>query len=69
MAVKIRVAVIDDKICLRDPKTMQRLTTKGKLVDRTSFWLRRLKAGDCILLKDIVEPKKVIKSTSKKGVK
>lgn len=51
MAVKnIRVAVKSDDIFLRDPKDQQPLTTKGKMVVKNSFWLRRLKAGDCVEL-------------------
>ena len=47
---RIRVAVKSDDIVLRDPKSMVRLTTKGKVVNVNAFWLRRLKAGDCIAL-------------------
>jgi len=48
---RIMVAVKSDKIVLRDPRTMERLTTKGKLVPKNAFWLRRLKAKDVIILK------------------
>ena len=47
---KIRVAVKSDDIVLRDPKTMERITTNGKMVVKNSFWIRRLKAGDCVQL-------------------
>lgn len=47
---RIKVAVKSDDIILRDPKTMQKLTTKGKLVVKNNFWIRRLKAGDCVQL-------------------
>jgi hypothetical protein len=47
---KIRVGLKSDHIVLRDPISMERLTTKGKLVPKNNFWIRRLKQGDCILL-------------------
>lgn len=49
-AEKIKIAVESDDIVLRDPKTMERITTEGKMVTKNSFWIRRLKAGDCILV-------------------
>lgn len=49
---RIRVAIKSKEIVLRDPKTMARITMEGKLVPKNSFWLRRLKAGDCIILKE-----------------
>lgn len=47
---KIKVAVKDEKVVLRDPRTGIRLTTEGTIVRKTAFWIRRLKAGDCIEL-------------------
>lgn len=47
---RIRVAVKSDEICLRDPVNKERITTKGKVVPKNAFWLRRLKFGDCIKL-------------------
>jgi hypothetical protein len=47
---RIRVAVISDEICLRDPVTKKRLTTEGKVVLKDAFWSRRLACGDCIEL-------------------
>ena len=47
---KIKVAVKSDHIVLRDPVTMERLTTVGKMVPKNNFWIRRLKQGDCVLL-------------------
>jgi hypothetical protein len=47
---RIRVAVKNDDIVLRDPVTTERLTTKGKTVPKNAFWMRRLKAGDCVLM-------------------
>lgn len=52
---RIKVAVKSNDTVLRDPKTMERLTTEGKMVTKTPFWIRRLKAGDCIRLD--LEPK------------
>jgi hypothetical protein len=49
---RIKVAVKSNDICLRDPKTMERITTEGKMVTRDSFWIRRIKAGDCIILEN-----------------
>ena len=51
MVDKILVAIDDDNIVLRDPKTKKRVTKEGILVDKTSFWLRRLKSGEVFLLK------------------
>lgn len=47
---RIIVAVKSDNIVLRDPVNMERITTKGKKVKKNIFWIRRLKAGDCIQL-------------------
>lgn len=47
---KIKVAVKDNSIVMRDPVSKQRLTTEGKLVPRNAFWLRRIKCGDVVLL-------------------
>lgn len=54
---RIKVAVKSDEIVLRDPKNMQRITTKGTWVQKTPFWIRRLKAGDCVELKPELENK------------
>ncbi len=51
MPEKIRVKVASG-IVLRDPKTMQMISTEGTLVTKSAFWLRRLKAGDCQLVGD-----------------
>lgn len=53
---RIKVAVKSDDIVLRDPVSRERITTKGKVVKKTPFWIRRIKAGDCFLIED-VEPK------------
>ena len=33
---------------VRDPRTMKPLPESGKSVERTPFWIRRLKAGDVV---------------------
>ena len=66
---KIRVAVKDDKIVLRDPVTKERIATKGKMVPKNGFWLRRLKAGDVIELKDGSAPKPAPKPSEKENTK
>jgi len=50
---------VKEGIVLRDPKNKQLITTEGTLVEKSAFWLRRLKDGDC----HIVETK--IKETPK----
>ena len=59
---KIKVAVKSDDIVMRDPKTRERITTAGKKVSNTSFWRRRIKAGDVIKIEDKVkdEPKTIL---------
>ena len=52
MRQKIRVAPKDEKSVLRDPKTMERITAKGKVVYKDAYWIRRLKAGDCLIIKE-----------------
>lgn len=47
---RIKVAVKTDDIVLRNPKNMERITTKGAMVEKNSFWIRRLKVGDCVEL-------------------
>ena len=42
------VKVASDTIVLRDPQTMRRVTTKGIKVKRSVFWIRRIKAGECV---------------------
>lgn len=49
---KIKVAVKSDDIVLRDPVTKTRVTTDGMVVKRTPFWIRRIKAGDVILIQE-----------------
>jgi hypothetical protein len=52
MRAKIKVAVKSDEIVLRDPVSKERITTKGKVVTKNAFWVRRLKFGDCIQITD-----------------
>ncbi len=55
MAVRIKVRVPDSKIILRDPHTKLPITddAKGTSVKKNSFWIRRLKRGECILVDDM----------------
>jgi len=66
---KIRVAVKSDDIVLRDPATRERITTKGKVVPRNGFWLRRLAAGDVVELKEQTASKPEPKPAPERDVK
>jgi len=49
-SIKIK---IKDGLSLRDPRTGNKLPCEKPLnVQRTQFWLRRLEAGDCELVKE-----------------
>ena len=43
---------------VRDPRTMVVLSPKGEVKPRNSYWLRRLKAGDVVVVQENVKPKK-----------
>lgn len=49
---RIQVRVTSDDIVMRDPKSGERITTAGKWVRKTPFWIRRLKAGDVVLVEN-----------------
>ena len=50
MLEKIKVAVKDESIVLRNPKTRLRISTTGEMVEKNAFWLRRIKEGDVVVL-------------------
>ena len=45
---RIFVKPVDGKRC-KDPSTLQMLPLAGKNVLKNSYWLRRIKDGDCVL--------------------
>ncbi len=49
---KMRVKILDDNLVLRDPVTKKRVTTEGLVVEKNSFWLRRLKNNEIIIMGD-----------------
>ena len=63
MATKLKIKVVEGKK-IRDPKTGAPLPTdRAVTVDGVSYWLRRIKAGDVVLVDDAKkqEPKKIEK--------
>lgn len=50
MLEKIKVAVKNESIVLRNPKTRLRISTTGDWVEKNAFWLRRINAGDVVVL-------------------
>jgi len=50
MLQKIKVAISDPSIVLRNPKNMQKITTEGDWVEKNAFWIRRINAGDVVVL-------------------
>lgn len=48
MIVKIKPASPELKI--RDPKTKEIIPVEGKLVEMNSFWHRRIKDGDMVIV-------------------
>lgn len=70
MYVKLAVA----GMVLRDPVTKMLLTEAGKLVPKNSFWLRRVAAGEVVVVenpgneKSKSSDKKDQEQISKKGV-
>ena len=41
---------------IRDPQTRQKLPDEGAVVPDTSFWRRRLRSGDVVLVKESPVP-------------
>lgn len=39
----------NSRLLVRDPITLQPLKTEGEYKPRTTYWLRRIKCGDCEL--------------------
>lgn len=37
---------------IRDPKTQALIPEEGLIVEQNSYWVRRLKSGDVIIVKD-----------------
>jgi hypothetical protein len=54
--MKVRPARAGDVI--RFPESAKRLPDEGALVPETSFWMRRLRSGDVVLVEgvDLLEP-------------
>ncbi len=44
-----------DGLPVRDPATKRHLPAEGKEVPETSYWLRRLKCGDVVLIQQITD--------------
>jgi hypothetical protein len=42
---------------VRDPRTMEPLAANGERKPRDTFWLRRLAAGDVVVVDDKSKPK------------
>ena len=53
---KIKVAIKQEGIILRDPVSRNLVTTDGIVVEKTPFWIRRLKDGDCVLIEESNAP-------------
>jgi hypothetical protein len=47
---KIKIAVKTEDMVVRVPGTYEKLTTQGKIVEKTPYWMRRLNSGDVIEL-------------------
>ena len=47
---KMYVKPVEGRRC-KDPASYELLPAAGKNVPKNSYWLRRLKAGDCVLVK------------------
>jgi hypothetical protein len=48
----MRVKPVDPNAVIRDPHTRQPLPADGGDVPENSFWVRRLRDGDVVLVKD-----------------
>ena len=46
----VKVAVLDESIVVRDPIDMLKVPVSGKVVELTTYWIRRIKAGDVVQL-------------------
>lgn len=65
MREKIKVAPASEGLVLRDPTTFEQIPISGKLVEKNQYWVRRLKAGEAVILKGAVK-KTEVKTASKK---
>jgi hypothetical protein len=52
----MRVKPKDGRTIVRDPITKEPLPATGKRVPNNSFWRRRIKAGDAVLVEDTPPP-------------
>jgi hypothetical protein len=55
-------------LLVRDEKTKQILPPEGKLVEQSTYWIRRLKCGDVVLVEN-VETEKETLGTKSESVK
>lgn len=60
----IKLKPARDGLIVRDPVTMVPLPSEGKEVERNSYWLRRMAAGDVV---EAVEAVVVKVKSNKKG--
>lgn len=63
MTDTIHLKPAGDDYKVRDPKSLLYLAAKGAVVERSSYWLRRLAAGE------VVEVQKAVPKTAQKKSK